>query len=56
MWVYHKQGGVTVSSITYIGMDVHTTNYTISAFQIEGEKVWRAYVLSVNNAPSWLER
>ena len=29
-----------MTSITYIGMDVHTTNYTICAFQIDGEKVF----------------
>ena len=29
-----------MTSIAYIGMDVHTTNYTICAFQIEGEKVF----------------
>lgn len=29
------QGEVTISSITYIGMDVHTTNYTLCAFTLQ---------------------
>ena len=37
---YHIQGGVTMTSITYIGMDVHTTNYTLCAFSLEGQKVF----------------
>ena len=29
------QGEVTMNSITYIGMDVHTTNYTLCAFTLQ---------------------
>ena len=29
-----------MTSITYIGMDVHTTNYTLCAFSLEGEKIF----------------
>ena len=29
-----------MNSITYIGMDVHTTNYTLCAFTMEGQKVF----------------
>ena len=31
------QGEVTMNSITYIGMDVHTTNYTLCAFTLQGQ-------------------
>ena len=37
---YHIQGGVTMTSIAYIGIDVHTTNYTLCAFTLEGQKVF----------------
>ncbi len=37
---YHIQRGVTINSITYIGMDVHTTNYTLCAFALEGQKIF----------------
>ena len=37
---YHIQGGVTMTSITYIGMDVHTTNYTLCAYSMEGQKAF----------------
>ena len=29
------QGEVTMNSVTYIGMDVHTTNYTLCAFTLQ---------------------
>ena len=29
-----------MTSITYIGMDVHTTNYTLCAFTMEGKKIF----------------
>ena len=29
------QGEVTMNSITYIGMDAHTTNYTLCAFTLQ---------------------
>ena len=29
-----------MTSITYVGMDVHTTNYTLCAYTIEGQKVF----------------
>ncbi len=29
-----------MSIITYIGMDVHTTNYTLCAFTMEGQKTF----------------
>ena len=29
------QGEVIMNSITYIGMDVHTTNYTLCAFTLQ---------------------
>lgn len=29
-----------MNSITYIGMDVHTTNYTLCAFTLEGQKLF----------------
>lgn len=29
-----------MTSIIYIGMDVHTTNYTICAFTMEGQKAF----------------
>ena len=32
------QGEVTMNSITYIGMDVHTTNYTLCAFSLQTQK------------------
>lgn len=35
---YHIQGGVTMNSITYIGMDVHSTNYVLCAFTMGGQK------------------
>lgn len=35
---YHIQGGATMNSITYIGMDVHSTNYTLCAYTVEGQK------------------
>ena len=32
------QGEVTMNSITYIGMDVHTTNYTLCAFTMQTQQ------------------
>ena len=32
------QGEVTMNSITYIGMDVHTTNYTLCAFTLQTQQ------------------
>ncbi len=32
------QGEVTMNSITYIGMDVHTTNYTLCAYTLQTQK------------------
>ena len=29
-----------MNSITYIGMDVHSTNYTLCAYTMEGQKVF----------------
>ncbi len=29
-----------MNSITYIGMDVHTTNYALCAFTMEGQKLF----------------
>ncbi len=29
-----------MSIITYIGMDVHTTNYTLCAYTVEGQKTF----------------
>ena len=29
-----------MTSITYIGMDVHTTNYTLCAYSLDGAKVF----------------
>ncbi len=29
-----------MNSITYIGMDVHTTNYTLCAYTMEGQKTF----------------
>ena len=29
-----------MTSIAYIGIDVHTTNYTLCAFTLEGQKVF----------------
>ncbi len=29
-----------MDSITYIGMDVHSTNYTLCAFEMEGQKTF----------------
>ena len=29
-----------MTSITYIGIDVHSTNYTLCAFSLEGQKVF----------------
>ena len=29
-----------MNSITYIGLDVHTTNYTICAYNIENDKTF----------------
>ncbi len=29
-----------MNNITYIGMDVHTTNYTLCAFTMEGQKTF----------------
>ena len=39
-WNYHIQGGVTMTSITYIGMDVHTTNFTLCCYSFEDDKVY----------------
>lgn len=32
------QGGVTMTSITYVGMDVHTTNYTVCCYDAEHDR------------------
>lgn len=37
---YHIQGGVIMTNITYIGMDVHTAKYTLCAFTMEGKKAF----------------
>ena len=35
-----------MNSITYIGLDVHTTNYTICAYNIENDKIRTEYLES----------
>ena len=33
----HTIGGITMSSIFYVGMDVHTTNYTMCCYTINDD-------------------
>jgi len=33
----HAKGGIAMSSIVYVGMDVHTTNYTMCCYVIDGD-------------------
>ena len=37
---YHIQGGVSMTSIAYIGMDVHTTNFTFCCYTVEEDKIF----------------
>lgn len=37
-----------MKSITYIGMDVHTTNYTLCAFTVEGQKTFAETQINPN--------
>jgi len=35
---YHIQGGVIMASIIYVGMDVHTTNFTFCCFTADSDR------------------
>ena len=34
----HTRGGVIMTSIIYVGMDVHTTNYTLCCYSMEDDR------------------
>ena len=42
------QGGVTMTSITYVGMDVHTTNYTVCCYDAQRNLVFGMIDLEPN--------